>query len=148
MTSLIRFSPSTEMRSLQREIDRVFDGFFTARSNESNGSQSAVWTPRVDLAETEDAYLIHADLPGVAREDLDINFQDGQLAISGERKIEQTEEKPNFVRVERTSGSFFRSFTLPKTINPEEIKAEYADGVLTVHIPKAEEQRPRRIEVS
>lgn len=146
MTRLTRYSPSREMRTLQREIDRVFDGFFGGAENNNNGN--ATWTPRVDLAETEEGYLIHLDVPGMSKEDLDINFHDNVLTVSGERKAEETNEQRNYVRVERAYGSFYRSFTLPKAIKHDEIEANYQDGVLTVRVPKAEESKPRRIEVS
>lgn len=146
MTRMIRYSPGREMRTLQREIDRVFDGFFGNGGNEETGS--ATWTPRVDLAETEEGYLIHLDVPGMSKEDLDINFHENVLTVRGERKAEETNEQRNYVRVERAYGSFYRTFTLPKAIKHEEIQANYQDGVLTIRVPKAEESKPRRIEVS
>lgn len=150
MANMIRFSPGSEMRNIQREIDRVFDSFFTPRR--SNGgddaSQTAVWAPRVDLAETEDAYLIHADLPGISKENLEINYQDNTLTLSGERKAEEKHEGRNYVRMERTAGSFYRAFSLPRAVQSDAIEADYKDGVLNVRIPKAEESKPRRIEVS
>jgi HSP20 family protein len=106
------------------------------------------WTPRVDLSETEDAYHIHLDLPGVDKDDVDINLQDGTLTIRGERKEETREEGTNAVRVERSFGQFFRSFTLPQTIKQDAIRATYDNGVLAVEVPKAEETKPRRIEIS
>ena len=153
MTRLVRFSPTSEMRSLQREIDRLFDNFTPARKREEGGSepapaQQANWTPRVDLAETEDEYSIRLDVPGVAKEDIEINFQDSTLSISGERVTSSKEEESDFVRVERSAGRFFRSFSLPKTIKENEITAEYDNGVLTIHVPKAGEKKPRRIEVN
>lgn len=149
MNNLVRFSPNTEMRRLQREVDQLFDSFFPTRSRSENGdTEQAVWAPRVDLAETEDHYMVHVDVPGMKREDLQIRFQDGQLSISGERRAEHTEDDKDFVRVERSFGRFYRSFTLPRRVNEDEIEALYQDGVLTVRVPKAEETKPRRIEVS
>ncbi len=144
MTSLIRFSPPTELRSLQREIDRMFDNFFPRGNGDT---EQAVWTPRVDLAENEDAYLVHVDVPGMKKDELAINYQDGTLAISGERKFEEKEEKANFVRVERRFGHFYRSFDLPKTVNADKIEATYHDGVLDIRIPKAEETKPKPIRI-
>ena len=133
--------------TLQREIDRVFDSFF-GNGNGSDEAAAATWTPRVDLAETEDGYLIHLDVPGMSKEDLDINFHENALTVRGERKAEEASEQRNYVRVERAYGSFYRSFTLPKAIKHEGIEANYQDGVLTVRVPKAEESKPRRIEVA
>ncbi|MGI9175710.1 MAG: Hsp20/alpha crystallin family protein [Rhodothermales bacterium] len=145
MARLVRYAPAREMRTLQREIDRVFDGFFGNGNDENGGS---TWTPRVDLAETENGYVIHLDVPGMSKEDLDINFHENVLTVRGERKAQETDEQHNYVRVERSHGSFFRSFTLPKAIKHDEIEANYQDGVLTIRVPKAEESKPRRIEVS
>lgn len=146
MTNLIRFSPTGELRRLQREIDRIFEGYWPAREN--GDGETAVWSPRVDLSEDEESYYVHVDVPGVTREDLDINYHDGVLAISGDRKSFEKDEKENYLRVERAFGHFYRAFTLPKSVIAENISANYADGVLKVRVPKAEESRPRRIEVS
>ena len=144
MTSLIRFSPTSDMRSLQREIDRMFESFFPRADGDQ---EQAVWTPRVDLAETEDVYLVHLDVPGMKKDELTINYQDGTLSISGERKFEEKEENANFVRVERRFGHFYRSFELPKAVNAEQIDASYHDGVLDIRIPKAEESKPKAIKI-
>jgi HSP20 family protein len=145
MTNLARFSPSSEMRGLQREIDRLFDQFFPARS--TGETDSTVWAPRTDLIESEDAYVIHLDVPGMAKDELDVNYQDGMLTIAGERKSEQRNENDNVVRIERALGRFYRSFGLPRAVNAAKISASYTDGVLTVRVPKAEESKPRRIKV-
>ena len=147
MTNLIRFSPSTEMRRLQREIDSLFDNFFPTRYEEGN-NEGVAWSPRVDLAETDDAYFIHADVPGLKKEDIEINYQDGTLTVRGERTFEETDENRKFVRVERSYGRFYRAFTLPKTVKEGDINATFEDGVLTIEVPKAEEKKPRRIEIS
>ncbi len=147
MTSLARFSPSTELRRMQREIDRLFDNFVPSRSNGDNDLETGVWSPRADVAETEDSYVIRVDAPGLKKEDFSINWQEGTLTINGERKWEENTERENVVRMERSFGHFFRAFQFPKTVNGEEIAAHYGDGVLTVRIPKTEESKPRRIEI-
>jgi HSP20 family protein len=146
MTRMIRFSPSNELRRLQREIDSVFQNMYPADGDRE--APATGWTPRVDLSETEDAYHIHLDLPGVDKDDVDINLQDGTLTIRGERKEQAREEGTNTVRVERSFGQFFRSFTLPQTIKQDDIRATYDNGVLAVEVPKAEETKPRRIEIN
>jgi HSP20 family protein len=146
MTNLIRFSPSAELRRLQNEIDRVFEGYWPAREN---GDEPApMWSPRVDVTETEEAFFVRLDVPGIPKDSIEINFHDGTLSVSGERKAAEKTEQESFVRVERSYGRFFRSFTLPKTVQSENISAAYEDGVLTVRVPKAEESKPRRIQVS
>ncbi len=147
MTSLIRFSPGHETRRMQREFDRLFDNFFPVHPSNGNG-ESAVWAPRTDLSETEDAYLIHLDLPGLAKEDVEISFHDGTLSISGERRQEETEEDRTFVRVERSYGRFYRAFTLPKTADTEGIEATFSDDVLNIRVSKIEEAKPRRIDIN
>jgi HSP20 family protein len=137
------------LRTLQREIDRVFDTFFPSSNGGSEGSSSAqqTWAPRTDLVEAEDAYRLHLDLPGMAREDLTINFEEGTLTVSGERRPDRTQEGDDIVRVERPHGHFFRSFSLPRTVTPDAIEAAYENGVLTIRVPKAERHRSRSIEI-
>ncbi len=144
MTSLIRFSPTTEVRSLQREIDRMFDSLLPRGNGDAD---QAVWAPRVDLAETDQSYLIQLDVPGMSKEELEVNFQDGSLSICGERKQSQKEEAANLVRVERRFGRFYRSFDLPKTVDSTKIEATYENGVLTIEVPKAEESKPRTVKI-
>ena len=146
MTSLIRLTPRYEMRRMQREFDRLFDNFFPTHPSNGNG-ESDVWTPRTDLSETEDAYLINLDLPGLTKEDVEISFHDGTLSISGERRHEETEEDRTFVRVERSYGQFYRAFTLPQTAETESIEATFGDGVLNIRVPKVEEVKPQRIDI-
>lgn len=146
MTNLIRLSPSNEMRRMQREIDRLFENFFPVR-NENGEVEAATWAPRVDLVETEEAYVIHLDVPGMKKSDFTINYQDYTLSISGERTLPEPAENQNLVRVERAFGHFFRSFSLPKVVKENEISASYQDGVLSIRVPKAEESKPRRIEI-
>lgn len=147
MTNLIRFAPNTELRRMQREFDRVFNDFFPAANGDSN-SDSITWAPRVDLSETDDSYQIRADLPGLSKDDININFHDGSLTISGERRAETKEEGKNYVRVERSTGHFFRSFNIPTAIQSNKIEASYKDGVLNVVVPKAEEVKPLKVKVS
>lgn len=148
MTQLIRFSPTQDIRRMQNEIDRLFGAFLPTMRSEESEAETAVWAPRTDLHETGDAYVIHADLPGVPKEDVNVNYHDGILSVSGERRAKEPSENENCVRLERSFGRFYRSFTLPKTINEKKISATFLEGVLTIHVPKAEESKPRRIQVS
>lgn len=152
MTSLSR-TRNRNLNDLQREIDRMFGRFFPSQSQSDDSSSGqassgqAVWAPRTDLVESEDAYRIHLDLPGMSKDDLKINYQDNQLTISGERTSDRTDEDEEYVRVERSFGHFYRSFTLPRTVNAEDISAAYENGVLTVRVPKTDEVKPRQIEI-
>lgn len=147
MTNLVRFSPSGELRRMQREIDRLFEDFVPSRLADNGEGETAAWAPRVDLTETRDSYLVHVDAPGMNKDDFSINWQNGTLALSGERKWSKKEENENLVRMERSFGHFFRSFRLPNTVDGEGISANYEDGVLTIRVPKTEESKPRRIEI-
>lgn len=147
MANLVRFSPSTELRRMQREFDRLFEDFFPLRLG--NGELDAsTWTPRADLTETEDAYVIQLDAPGLQKEDLTVNYEDDVLTVSGERKWSKDSKDQNVVRRERSYGSFYRTFRLPKAVNSDKISASYDAGVLTVRVPKAEESKPRRIKIA
>jgi len=126
-----------------REVDRLFDAFFGQGDRETRR-----WVPPVDLVEAEDHFVLKADLPGLSQDDVSIEVQDGTLTISGERKAEHEQRERGWYRIERSFGSFSRSLTLPEGVDPEGIKAEFKDGVLEVHIPKPEERKPRRIQIS
>ena len=125
-----------------REIDRVFDAFF------GQNEQARRWVPPVDLVEAEDHFVLKADLPGLSEGDVSIEVQDGSLTISGERKAEHEERERGWYRIERAFGSFSRSLTLPDGVDPDGIQASFSHGVLEVRIPKPEQRKPRRIEIS
>lgn len=146
MTQLTRRSQTRPIRNLQREVDTIFDRFFGRQSSEEGG-RSAVWAPQTDLSETEEAFHIRLDVPGMKTEDINIALQDNTLTISGTRESEQTEEGEDYVRVERAFGNFHRTFTLPRAVDEENIEAHYDKGVLSIHVPKTEESTPRQIEI-
>lgn len=146
MTQIVRFSPTAELRRFQREMDSLLGQYFDAPT--SSQPKDANWTPRVDVRETEHAFVVHLDLPGMKKEDFQIDYHEGTLSVSGERKLEDKAEGEACIRIERSYGTFYRAFTLAKTINPEGIEASYQDGVLTLKLPKAEEVKPRRISVN
>jgi HSP20 family protein len=114
---------------------------------ESEEAEAAVWSPRLDLVESEDAYLVQIDVPGVTKDDITINFHEGAVSVSGERRMEELSESDDCIHLERTFGRFYRMFTLPKAVNDQKISASYADGVLHLRIPKTEESKPRRIQI-
>ena len=125
-----------------REIDRVFDAFF------GQTEQSRRWVPPMDLVEAEDHFVLKADLPGLTEADVNIEVQDGSLTISGERRAEHEQRERGWYRIERAFGSFNRSLTLPDGVDADRIEASFSNGVLEVRIPKPEERKPRRIEIS
>jgi HSP20 family protein len=125
-----------------REVDRLFDAFLGQRDRESRR-----WVPPIDLVEAEDHFVLKADLPGLAEDDVSIEVQDGTLTISGERKTEHEQRERGWYRIERSFGSFSRSLTLPEGVDADAISAEFDRGVLEVHIPKPEERKPRRVAI-
>ena len=142
--SIVKFNPFDNPVGFQREMGRLFQDFFPARTeNNSTGG----WHPTVDVHEDEQAYLVDVELPGVAKDDVKVNFHEGSLTISGERKYENESKEKNAHRVERFYGKFSRTFNFPSTINSEKIAASYENGVLKITVPKAEEVKPRQIEI-
>jgi HSP20 family protein len=143
MTKLVRYSPLLRRNPFGADLDRLFGELFT----EDNGDSPTVWRPRVDISETESAFIVTADLPGVDKDDVIINFEDDTLVISGERKQEATKEETNYYRAERIYGRFSRSFTFPKGIEVDKIGATFKNGVLEVSVPKTAESKPRKITI-
>lgn len=142
--NLVRFDPWSIADLVQRDFDR-----FAGRRLHRNDLETPVsdWAPAVDIVEEKDRFILRADVPGVAREDIDISMEDGILAIAGERHTEKHEEVEGVKRFERVSGKFYRRFTLPETADADGIAARSANGILEVTIPKLPEVQPRRITV-
>ena len=144
--TLVRWEPTREVDSLQSEVNRVFDAFFGAGAG--NATRARRWVPAMDLVETEDHLVLKADLPGLGHDDVAIEVKDNVLTVAGERRAEHEANSEGFYRVERAFGSFSRSMTLPDGIDAERIAADFHDGVLEVRIPKPEERKPHRVEIS
>jgi len=148
MTTLTRWDPFKEMDELQRRLSTLFG---TAPARQGNGGKEAMtvaeWSPLVDITEDDREYLIKADLPEVKKADVKVTVENGVLAITGERKFEKEEKDKRYHRVERSYGSFLRSFTLPDDADAEKVTAEFKDGVLLVHLAKNEKARPKSIDV-
>jgi HSP20 family protein len=134
-------------RTLRSEMDRVFDDFFGLMPARREGS-ATLWSPSVDISETADNFIVRAELPGMKKEDIELEVENNVLSIRGERKFEKTDEGENYHFMERSYGSFYRSFTLPKNVDSETIGAEYKDGMLVVTIPKKEEVKPKKVEIT
>jgi HSP20 family protein len=142
MAILTRFDPFRDLTRFQEEMGRLFDERLTAQPAESLG-----WTPACDVFEDENEVAIRAALAGVEPKDVEIRVENGVLTLKGERKIEKEERKDNYQRVEMAYGWFTRTFALPTSVDPEKVHAESKNGVLTVHLPKRAEAKPRAIEV-
>jgi HSP20 family protein len=142
--TLTQFQPFRGVSTLQDQINRLFNETFDRSSDEANLTP---WAPAVDIFETEQNLVVKADLPDIKPEELDIRVENNILTIRGERKFEKKVNENNYLRVERSYGSFSRSFSLASTVNTEAIQADYKNGVLTLSIPKREEAKPKQIKV-
>jgi HSP20 family protein len=140
--ALVRWDPGREVDTLQSEVNRIFDTFFGG-----NDTRARRWVPAMDLVETEDHLVLRADLPGLEKDDVNVEVKDGVLTISGERRAEHEEKSEGFHRVERAFGSFSRSLSLPDGIDAEKVAADFDKGVLEVRIPKPEERKPHRVSI-
>jgi len=143
--TLVRWRPMRDLWNIQEEMNRAFGSFFgrTDREELTDG----YWAPAVDIAENKDNLMVNVEVPGMKKEDVKVTFQDGILTIKGERKQEKEEKDKSFHRVERSYGSFCRSFTLPNVVQGDKIKANYKDGVLSIALPKVEEAKPKEISI-
>jgi HSP20 family protein len=146
MTGLMRRAEGVPFRTLRSEMDRLFDDFLGLSPARREGV-TAVWAPAIDVREDTDNYYVDAELPGMSKEDISLELENNVLSIKGERKFERKDEGENYHFVERSYGSFYRSFALPKNVDGGRISAEYKDGVLHVVLPKREEVKPTKVEV-
>jgi HSP20 family protein len=145
--TLVRWEPARELNAIQQEMNRLFNTFFDAPASGSGGGGARRWVPPMDLVETDDQFVLRADLPGLDESDVKIEVHDKVLTLSGERTYEHEAKKDGFYRIERGSGHFSRSLTLPDGVDPDAISAAFEKGVLEVRIPKPAERRPRRVQI-
>ncbi|HEX7808424.1 MAG TPA: Hsp20/alpha crystallin family protein [Thermoanaerobaculia bacterium] len=142
LTKFERWDPFEELNALRGRMDRLF-----ARMNPPEEATLANWVPLSDIVETKDELVIKAELPGLDDKDIQVEIENGVLAISGKREAETEVDEKGYHRVERSYGSFYRAFTLPPNVEPEKIGAKFDKGLLEVHIPKKESAKPRTIKV-
>lgn len=145
--SITRYDPFRDLRSLQEEVNRLFSTNLTRGFGEEGIGRGA-WNPSVDIYENKDQIVLEAELPGMNRGDFELTVENNVITLRGERNFEKKDDTDNYHRVERSYGSFTRSFTLPQTVSAEGATAEYTNGVLRVTLPKREETKARRIEVT
>ena len=132
--------------TLQDEVNRLFEDNFTRER--SGHADLATWAPAVDIYETENELVVKAELPDLQDKDIDIRITNNTLTIRGERKFEKDVKEENYLRIERAYGAFMRSFSLPNSVSSDNIRADYRNGVLTLHMAKREESKPKQIKVS
>jgi HSP20 family protein len=145
--SLVRWDPFRELEDMSERLNRVFARPAMRNNAGKENLTVADWMPVVDISESDGEYLIKAELPEVKKEDVKVTVEDGVLTIQGERRQEKEEKGKRYHRVERSYGSFVRSFTLPESVDEGGVKAEYKDGVLNLHLPKSEKVKPKAIDV-
>lgn len=136
---LARYETRNPWSQFHQELNRML--------GESSSVATSDWVPVVDIREDQDKFVLHADLPGVKRKDIDVTMEEGVLSIRGERRLEEVQEDGEYKRIERAHGTFYRRFSLPDTADPDKISARCDEGVLEVVIPKRETVKPRRIEI-
>jgi HSP20 family protein len=146
MTTVSRLEPFRGLSTLHDQVNRLFNE--TVLRGQGEDSALTTWSPAVDIYETENELVVKADLPDVSEKDIDVRVENNLLTIRGERKFEKSVSEDNYLRVERSYGTFSRSFSLPNAVNAEAIHAEYNNGVLTVTMPKREESKPRQVKVA
>ncbi|MCU1264410.1 MAG: hspA 1 [Acidobacteria bacterium] len=145
--SIVRYDPFRDLRTLQEEVNRLFSNNLTPSFGDEGIGRGA-WNPNVDIYENKDQIVLEAELPGMKREDFDLTIENSVITLRGERRFEKKDDADNYHRVERAYGSFTRSFTLPQTVSGDGATAEYRNGVLRVTLPKREETKARRIEIT
>ncbi len=145
--NIVKYDPFRELRSLQDEMTRLFAGVAPTGS-QRNEFFSGAWSPKVDIFENKENLVLEAELPGMTKDDFDLSFENNVLTLKGDRKFEKKTDEDNYHRVERAYGTFTRSFTLPQTVTAEGAVAEFNDGILSVTLPKREETKARKIEVT
>ncbi|MBN1302244.1 MAG: Hsp20/alpha crystallin family protein [Melioribacteraceae bacterium] len=148
--ALIKWNPSRELLRVERDLNRLFkpfwDKFGMGKTTDEN-YELASWAPLADIVENNNEYLVKLDIPGVDKKDVKVSYSNGVLSVSGERKEEKESKDANYYRCERSYGKYYRSFTLPEGIKEDKIDAEFKNGTLTIVIPKAEESKPKQIDI-
>ena len=144
--AIIRWDPFKDMITLREKMNRLFEDYYPAQTQEKDMITST-WAPSVDIYESENELVLTAELPGIEEEDIEIKLEDNTLTIKGDRKFEKETKEENYHRIERSYGSFFRSFTLPAYIEQDKIAAECENGVLKISMPKKHEAKTRKVKV-
>jgi HSP20 family protein len=146
--SLMRWTPMGNLYAFQNEMNCMFNEFFHSGTGEEARSRISTWTPSVDIYETDDALVIKAELPSVSKDDVNVEVHQNTLTLRGQRKHEAEVKQDKYHRVERSYGTFQRSFVLPTMVDQEKVQATFKDGVLELHLPRLESAKPRRIAIN
>ena len=148
MTVLTKFDPFRDVNQFQNTLNRLFTNWEPRFAANDELMTSGNFVPAVDIYEDEHALRLKFEVPGIDQKELDIRLENNTLTVRGERKLEKEEKQENFHRIERSYGSFVRSFTLPNTVEVDKVKADYENGVLNITLPKKAEAKPKQIKVT
>jgi HSP20 family protein len=144
--AIIRWDPMRDMVTLREKMNRMFEDAFTGKGEDKELAPSS-WAPAVDIYETENEIVLTAEVPGIEEKDIEIKIEDNTLTLRGERKFTKETKEENYHRLERSYGAFYRAFTLPNSVDPENIRAENENGILRVTLPKKLELKPRTVKI-
>ncbi len=144
--NIMRWTPFRDLVTEREKMNCIFEEAFTSRGEEKD-MVANTWTPSVDIHENENELVLSAEVPGIEDKDIEIKLENNTLSFQGERKIEKETKEENYHRIERSYGTFYRSFTLPTNVNQDNIKAEYDNGVLRISMPKKPELKPKKVKV-
>jgi HSP20 family protein len=144
--NMVRWNPFRDMSILQNQMNRLFENALQTWPSDSDTTNG--WAPAADIYETDNDLVVRADLPGVDPKEIEVRVENNVLMIRGERRFEQKDDRENFHRVERSYGAFSRAFTLAAAVDADKIQASYKNGVLTITLPKAEQAKPKRIQIA
>lgn len=147
-SAMTRWTPTGTFLTTRDPFARMLDSVFGEGLYPSEDVSNRTWMPSVNIRETEQAFFVEAELPGLTKKDIDITLENNILKLSGERRFEKDTTEESYHRVERSYGTFMRTFSLPSQVNAESVKATFKDGVLTIEVPKAEEAKPRKIAIN
>jgi HSP20 family protein len=146
--NLVKWDPFVELEDVSKQLNRIFGRFPARAETGSEVLTMADWAPTVDITETDSAYMIKGEIPGVNKEDVKVTIEDGMITMRGERKQEKEEKDKKYHRIERSYGSFLRSFRVPDDVDENAVKAEFKDGMINVTLPKSDKSKPKSINVS
>jgi len=145
--ALVRWDPFRDIITLRERMDKMFEDSLARFRMPEEATMPTFWSPSVDIYETDENIVLKAELPGVDKKEVSVEVKDNTLFLKGERKREKEVKEENYHRVERSFGTFMRSFSLPVTVKQDQVKAKFKDGVLEVTLPKAEEAKPKQVKV-
>lgn len=145
--NLVKWNPFRELEDVSNRLNSIFGRFPAKAESDQEMLVMSDWTPSVDISETDTAYLVKGEIPGVKKEDIKVTIEDGMITMRGERKQEKEEKNEKFHRIERSYGNFMRSFRIPDDADESAVKAEFKDGMISVTLPKSEKAKSKSKEI-